>query len=145
MIALLQRVTFASVTVDEERIAQIGHGLLAMIGVEKNDDVARAERLVDRILGYRIFADSNNKMNLNVCDVNGSVLLVPQFTLAADTRKGMRPSFSTAAGPEAGNALFDQVIDIMKHRTDRIQKGRFGADMAVELVNDGPVTVWLQS
>ncbi len=145
MIALLQRVTSASVTVNGEGIAEIGHGLLALIGVEKQDDAVKANRLVERILGYRIFADDEGKMNLNVCDVGGGVLLVPQFTLAADTRKGMRPSFSSAAGPEAGSALFDTVVDIMERDTDRVQKGRFGADMSVQLVNDGPVTFWLQT
>ena len=145
MIALLQRVTSASVTVNGEGIAEIGHGLLALIGVEKQDDAVKASRLVERILGYRIFADDEGKMNLNISDVGGSVLLVPQFTLAADTRKGMRPSFSSAADPEAGSALFDTVVDIMELNTDRVQKGRFGADMSVQLVNDGPVTFWLQT
>ena len=145
MIALLQRVTSASVTVNGERIAEIGHGLLALIGVEKHDDTAKASRLVERILGYRIFADAEGKMNLNVSDVNGGVLLVPQFTLAADTRKGMRPGFSTVADAETGSALFDAVVDIMERNTDRVQTGRFGADMSVQLVNDGPVTFWLQS
>jgi len=145
MIALLQRVTSASVTVNGERIAEIGHGLLALIGVEKHDDTAKADRLVERILGYRVFADAEGKMNLNVCDVDGGVLLVPQFTLAADTRKGMRPGFSSAADAETGSALFDAVVDIMERTTDRVQTGRFGADMSVQLVNDGPVTFWLQS
>ena len=145
MIALLQRVSSASVMVRGEPVGEIGHGLLALIGVQKHDDLARAERLVDRILGYRIFADEDGKMNLNVRDVDGSVLLVPQFTLAADTRKGMRPSFSSAADPETGSALFDAVVDIMKRNTDRVQKGRFGADMSVQLVNEGPVTFWLES
>ncbi len=145
MIALLQRVSSASVMVRDEPVGDIGHGLLALIGVQKHDDLARAERLVDRILGYRIFADEDGKMNLNVRDVDGSVLLVPQFTLAADTRKGMRPSFSSAADPETGSALFDAVVDIMKRNTDRVQKGRFGADMSVQLVNEGPVTFWLES
>ena len=145
MIALLQRVSSASVTVDDARIAEIGQGLLVLIGVEKNDTAAKTERLAERILGYRIFADDRNKMNLNVCDVNGSILLVPQFTLAADTRKGMRPSFSSAADPETGRVLFGQLVDIMRRRTDRLQLGSFGADMAVALVNDGPVTIWLQA
>ena len=145
MIALLQRVSSASVAVDGGRIGEIGHGLLALIGIEKKDDTARAERLVERILGYRMFADDQGKMNLNVCEVGGGVLLVPQFTLAANTRKGMRPSFSTAADPETGSALFDAVVDIMERKTDRVQKGRFGADMSVQLVNEGPVTFWLQS
>ena len=138
MIALLQRVTSASVSVNGERVAEIGHGLLALIGVEKQDNA-------ERILGYRIFADTEGKMNLNVCDVDGSVLLVPQFTLAADTGKGMRPGFSRAADAETGRAMFDTVVDIMQRNTGRVQQGRFGADMSVQLVNDGPVTFWLQS
>ena len=145
MIALLQRVSSASVTVAGEHIAGIGHGLLALIGVEKNDDEARASRLVDRILGYRIFPDAAGKMNRNVIDIGGEVLLVPQFTLAADTRKGMRPSFSSAAEPAKGSALFDTVVAIMARKTGRVQTGRFGADMSVRLVNEGPVTFWLQS
>jgi D-tyrosyl-tRNA(Tyr) deacylase len=145
MIALLQRVSSASVNVNGERIAEIGHGLLALIGIEKPDDAAKAARLVERILGYRIFADNEGKMNLNVVDVDGDVLMVPQFTLAADTRKGMRPSFSGAADPETGRAMFDTVVDIMQRSSDRVQQGRFGADMSVQLVNDGPVTFWLQS
>lgn len=145
MIALLQRVTSASVSVNGERIAEIGHGLLALIGVEKQDNAAKAARLVERILGYRIFADAEGKMNLNVCDVDGGVLLVPQFTLAADTHKGMRPSFSRAADAETGRAMFDTVVDIIQQNTGRVQQGRFGADMSVQLVNDGPVTFWLQA
>ena len=145
MIALLQRVSSASVSVDHQRIAQIEHGVLALVGVEKHDDAAKAARLVERILGYRIFSDDEGKMNLNVCDIDGEVLLVPQFTLAADTRKGMRPSFSSAADPETGSALFDTVVDIMERKTGRVQQGRFGADMSVQLVNEGPVTFWLQA
>lgn len=145
MIALLQRVTSAAVSVKGEYVAEIGRGLLVLVGIERHDDAAKAERLVERILGYRIFADDDGKMNLNVCDVDGAVLLVPQFTLAADTRKGMRPSFSSAADPETGCALYNAVVDIMLRRTDRVQQGVFGADMAVELVNDGPVTFWLQT
>ena len=145
MIALLQRVSSASVTVDQECIASIGHGLLALIGVERHDDLAKADRLVERVLGYRVFPDDAGKMNLNVVDVNGEVLLVPQFTLAADTRKGMRPSFSSAADPETGSALFNAVVDIMARNSDRVETGRFGADMSVQLVNEGPVTFWLQS
>ena len=149
MIALLQRVTSASVEVDGERIGGIDHGLLALIGVEKHDNEARARRLVERILGYRIFSDEDGKMNLNVLDINGSVLLVPQFTLAADTDKGMRPSFSSAADPATGKELFEMVVDIMRQSADldesQVQTGRFGADMSVQLVNDGPVTFWLQA
>jgi D-tyrosyl-tRNA(Tyr) deacylase len=145
MIALLQRVTSASVSIECERVAEIGHGLMVLVGIEKNDDAARADRLVERILGYRVFADDDGRMNLNVRDVDGAVLLVPQFTLAADTGKGMRPSFSGAADPEIGCALFTTVVDIMQRRYERIKHGVFGANMAVELVNDGPVTFWLRS
>ncbi len=149
MIALLQRVRFASVTVDEKKIASIQQGLLVLLGVEKNDDENMVEKLAEKILKYRIFADSDDKMNLSVLDINGSVLMVPQFTLAADTQKGLRPSFSGAASPEKGLALFTQLIDIMRVKGDSmaddlsvdwLQAGQFGADMAVELLNDGPVT-----
>jgi D-tyrosyl-tRNA(Tyr) deacylase len=145
MIALLQRVTSASVTVEGECIGEIGQGLLVLVGVEKHDDEAKAGRLVERILGYRVFADTAGKMNLNVRDVDGGVLLVPQFTLAADTNKGTRPSFSSAADPETGSTLFDAVVDIMAHAYNKVQTGKFGADMAVKLVNDGPVTFWLEA
>ncbi len=145
MIALLQRVTRASVSVDSECIASIDQGLLVLLGVEKSDSEAQAARMVERILGYRVFADADGKMNLSVCDIGGGVLLVPQFTLAADTRSGMRPSFSSAASPETGRQLFDSVVDIMRSNYDYVATGRFGADMAVELVNDGPVTFWLTS
>ena len=145
MIALLQRVTRASVTVDSECIASIGQGLLVLLGVEKSDSEAQAARMVERILGYRVFADADDKMNLSVRDIGGGVLLAPQFTLAADTTRGMRPSFSNAAPPETGRQLFDSVVDIMRSNYDYVATGRFGADMAVELVNDGPVTFWLNS
>ena len=145
MIALLQRVTRASVSVDSECIASIDQGLLVLLGVEKSDSEAQAARMVERILGYRVFADAHGKMNLSVRDIGGGVLLVPQFTLAADTRRGMRPSFSSAASPETGRQLFDSVVDIMRSNYDYVATGRFGADMAVELVNDGPVTFWLTS
>ena len=144
MIGLLQRVLSASVSVDGQRIAEIGAGLMVLVGVEKNDTQQSAERMVERLLGYRVFSDDEDKMNLNVLDVSGEVLLVPQFTLAADTKKGMRPSFSSAAPPQQGSDLFDAVVDIMSRQTPGVQTGRFGADMAVELINDGPVTFWLQ-
>ena len=149
MIALLQRVKSASVTVDGEKIASIQQGLLVLLGVEKNDDKNTAEKLAEKILKYRIFADLEDKMNLSVLDVKASVLMVPQFTLAADTQKGLRPSFSNAASPEKGLALFTQLIDIMRLKggsmadnmsENWLQTGQFGADMAVELLNDGPVT-----
>ena len=149
MIALLQRVNRASVTVGGEKIASIPQGLLVLLGVEKHDDQSTVERLAEKILKYRVFADVEDKMNLSVIDIRGSVLMVPQFTLAADTQKGLRPSFSTAASPEKGLALFAQLIDIMRVKgdlmasdlaVDWLQTGQFGADMAVELLNDGPVT-----
>lgn len=148
MIALLQRVKSASVTVESKRIASIGQGLLVFIGVEKTDDLIVTEKLAEKILKYRVFADAEDKMNLSVTDINGSVLLVPQFTLVADTQKGLRPSFSNAASPGKGFELFTQLIDIMREKGDFIadnwlQTGQFGADMAVELVNDGPVTFHL--
>ena len=145
MIALLQGVSRAAVTVDSEIIARIDSGLLVLLGVEKSDTEAQARRMVERILGYRMFADDAGKMNLSVRDIRGGVLLVPQFTLAADTRRGMRPSFSNAAPPETGRQLFDSVVDIMHSNYDYVATGRFGADMAVELVNNGPVTFWLTS
>jgi D-tyrosyl-tRNA(Tyr) deacylase len=117
---------------------------MVLVGVEKADTQQSAQRLVERLLNYRVFSDSKDRMNLSVFDVDGEILLVPQFTLAADTKKGMRPSFSSAAPPQQGSDLFDSVVDIMSHQTPRVQTGRFGAAMAVELINDGPVTFWLQ-
>lgn len=144
MIGLLQRVLSASVGVDGQRIAEIGSGLMVLVAVEKSDTQRSAQRMVERLLGYRVFSDNDDKMNLSVLDVAGEVLLVPQFTLAADTKKGMRPSFSSAAPPQQGSDLFDAVVDIMSRQMPGVQTGRFGADMAVELINDGPVTFWLQ-
>ena len=144
MIGLLQRVSHASVTVEGECIAKIGMGLMVLVGVEKSDSCEQAERLVKKLLEYRIFADDDGKMNQSVLDIAGEVLLVPQFTLAADTGKGKRPSFSSAAPPEQGADLFAAVVDIMSQQQPQVQTGRFGADMAVELINDGPVTFWLQ-
>jgi len=145
MIALLQRVTNASVNVDGSCIADIDAGLLVLLGVEKTDSNRQADRLVERILGYRIFSDEQGKMNLNVIDIGGEVLLVPQFTLAADTNRGMRPSFSPAAPPLQGCELFDYVVDIMTRKMGQLKTGKFGADMSVQLTNDGPVTFWLQT
>ena len=144
MIALLQRVTQASVTVDGVTIAAIGAGILALVGVEKSDNETSAQRLLQRLLGYRVFADSDGKMNLSVTDVNGGVLLVPQFTLAADTKKGMRPSFSSAAPPQEGKRLFEHLVNLSRQQCPSVQVGQFGADMQVSLTNDGPVTFWLQ-
>ncbi len=149
MIALLQRVTSASVMVNEKIIADIKQGLLVLLGVEKKDEQNNAERLAEKILKYRVFADTDDKMNLSVLDIKGSVLMVPQFTLVADTQKGLRPSFSNAASPEKGFAMFNQLIDIMRVKGELmeqnlppnwLQTGQFGADMAVQLLNDGPVT-----
>ncbi len=149
MIALIQRVNSASVTVNGEKIACIPQGLLVLLAVEKKDDETILDKLAEKILKYRVFADAADKMNLSVLDIKGSVLMVPQFTLAADTQKGLRPSFSNAADPKKGFALFAQLIDIMNVKGNTIvddlpenwlQTGKFGADMAVELLNDGPVT-----
>ena len=144
MIGLLQRVTRASVMADGKSIAEIKKGLMVLVGVEKNDSRDQAERLVKKLLEYRVFSDDDGKMNLSVLDIAGEVLLVPQFTLAADTNKGKRPSFSSTAPPEQAADLFAAVVDIMSRQIPQVQTGQFGADMAVELINDGPVTFWLQ-
>ena len=144
MIALLQRVTEASVEVDGAQIAVISKGLMVLLGVEKGDDEAVAQRLVDKLLKYRVFSDTDDKMNLSVQDIQGQLLLVPQFTLAANTNKGLRPSFSSAAPPSEGVRLFDRFVSMAKQSTCQVQTGQFGADMKVSLVNDGPVTFWLQ-
>ena len=144
MIGLLQRVSSASVIVDDQVIAAIDRGILVLVGVERDDADAQAERLVERLLGYRVFADADGRMNLAVRDVGGSVLLVPQFTLAADTQKGMRASFTSAASPQEGERLFDRVVATARASYALVQTGRFGADMKVALINDGPVTFWLR-
>ncbi len=144
MIALLQRVQHASVTVDTQTIGEIKQGLLIFIGVEKNDNETKANRLIERFLGYRVFSDQQDKMNLSVMNILGGVLLVPQFTLVADTQKGTRPSFSSAATPELGQQLFSYVVKQTKQQYDHIATGKFGADMKINLLNDGPVTFWLQ-
>jgi len=145
MIALLQRVSRASVRVDEKVTGEIAQGLLILLGVEKHDDESRAERLIERFLGYRIFSDAQGKMNLSVRDIDGGVLLVPQFTLAADTRKGARPSFSSAATPAEGQRLFEYVVAHTRKLYSHVHTGQFAANMQVSLVNDGPVTFWLQT
>ncbi len=144
MIALLQRVNQASVSVAGNTIASIDRGLLVLLGVEKADDQQKADRLISRMLGYRVFEDEQGKMNLSLQDVQGQLLLVPQFTLAADTNRGMRPSFSSAAIPEEGERWFDYVAEQCRYQLGQVQLGQFGADMQVGLVNDGPVTFWLQ-
>ncbi len=144
MIALLQRVTQASVSVAGEEIAAIGPGLLVLLGVEKGDTELQADRLLARLLAYRVFPDAEGRMNLDLAAVQGGLLLVPQFTLAADTRKGNRPSFTPAASPEEGARLFSYIGERAAALHTPVGFGRFGADMQVALVNDGPVTFWLQ-
>ena len=145
MIGLLQRVTQASVTVDDKTVACINTGLLVLIGVEKGDTEKQADRLLERLLGYRVFPDGDARMNLGLKDINGDLLLVPQFTLPADTHKGMRPGFSTAAAPETGKFLFEYLVTVARREHPRVETGIFGADMQVTLTNDGPVTFWLQT
>lgn len=144
MIALLQRVSAARVEVKKSTVGAIERGVLALIGVERGDDEALADRLLARVLGYRMFPDAQGKMNRSVQDMGGGLLLVPQFTLAADTHKGMRPSFTPAAEPGAGQRLFEYLVEQARLRHADVQTGSFGADMQVALVNDGPVTFWLQ-
>ena len=145
MIALIQRVTDARVEVDGRTVGVIGRGILALVGVERGDSEAQAERLAERVLGYRIFPDAEGKMNLSLLDIRGELLAVPQFTLAADTRQGTRAGFSTAAAPEAGRQLFDRFLFFCMQKHANVKAGTFGADMKVSLVNDGPVTFWLQA
>lgn len=144
MIALLQRVTSARVQVDGLDIAAIEQGLLVFLGVEKNDTQQLADRLLNKILSYRVFEDQQGKMNLSLTEVRGGLLLVPQFTLAANTERGLRPSFSSAAPPEQGEKWFDYMVQQAISLHSRVEKGKFAADMKVSLINDGPVTFWLQ-
>ncbi len=145
MIALIQRVAAASVEVDGHVVGSIGRGILALVGVERGDGEAQAARLVERVLGYRIFPDAEGKMNLSLLDIRGELLAVPQFTLAADTKKGTRPGFSSAAAPEDGKRLFGRFVFLLDQKLPKTRTGQFGADMKVSLVNDGPVTFWLQA
>ena len=145
MIGLLQRVTQASVSVDGELIGKIGRGLLVLVAVHRDDADADIERLADRILGYRVFPDADERMNRSLVDENLALLLVPQFTLAADTKKGTRASFTRAAAAEKGAAFFGRLVDACKKRLDTVETGRFGANMQVTLTNDGPVTFWLET
>jgi D-tyrosyl-tRNA(Tyr) deacylase len=145
LIALIQRVSTASVTVDGGVVGAIDRGILALIGVETGDDAASGERLLERVLGYRIFEDHDGRMNLSLREVAGGLLLVPQFTLAADTRKGTRPGFSTAAAPEAAREAFAQLLAAARARHSPVASGEFGAHMQVALVNEGPVTFWLMT
>ena len=145
MIGLIQRVKHANVAVDGEVIGQIDQGLLALVGVQKHDDKASADKLLKRMMSYRVFADAEDKMNLSLSDIGGGLLLVSQFTLAADTQKGARPSFSSAASPDLGRELFDYVVNQARTQHPIVETGRFGADMQVSLLNDGPVTFWLET
>lgn len=144
MIGLLQRVTSAQVEVAGERIAAIGGGLLVLIGVQRGDSEATAERLLQRLLHYRLFADAAGRMNRSLIDIAGDLLLVPQFTLAADTTRGNRPGFSPAAAPDEGERLFYHLLTQAVQLHHRVAAGRFGADMQLSLCNDGPVTFWLE-
>ena len=145
MIGLLQRVTNASVAVENETIGEIEQGLLVLLGVERNDNQQKATRLIDRLLTYRVFSDEDDKMNLSLKNINGGLLLVPQFTLAADTKKGTRPGFSSAASPNDAETLFDFAVNYAKSEHNIVQQGKFSADMKVNLTNDGPVTFWLKT
>lgn len=145
MIALIQRVAEARVRIAGETAGEIGRGVLALIGVERGDGEREAARLAERVLGYRIFPDAEGRMNRSLADTGGGLLLVPQFTLAADTRSGTRPGFSTAAAPEEGRCLFDFLVNLCREKHATVATGRFGAGMQVSLVNDGPVTFWLQA
>jgi D-tyrosyl-tRNA(Tyr) deacylase len=145
MITIIQRVTTAKVTVNNQDIGKIDTGIMALVAVEKADTEKDAQRLLERILNYRIFADSDDRMNLSLRDINGGLLLVPQFTLAADTQKGNRPSFISAAPPEKGKELFDYLQQLAKQTYPYVEFGQFGADMQVALVNNGPVTFTLRT
>ncbi len=144
MIGLLQRVARADVEVDGTCVGKIGPGLMVLVCAERGDSDAEADRLLERLLDYRIFADAGGKMNLSLRDVQGGLLLVPQFTLAADTRKGLRPSFTPAASPQEGERLFDYFVAKARTSYAAVESGRFGAHMQVSLTNDGPVTIWLR-
>ena len=144
MIALMQRVTQAKVEVGGEVVGQIGKGLLVLLGVEKDDDRAKADKLAEKVLNYRVFSDENDKMNLNVQQVAGEVFVVSQFTLVADTQKGLRPSFSKGATPSLANELYEYFAQKCGEKV-KVECGRFAADMQVSLVNEGPVTFWLQA
>ena len=145
MIALIQRVSEAEVTVNARSVGRIGRGVLALIGVQRGDDAARGERLLERVLGYRIFEDEAGRMNRSLADIGGGLLLVPQFTLAADTHKGTRAGFSSAASPDVARALFEELVELARRRHAEVATGQFGAHMRVALINDGPVTFWLET
>lgn len=145
MKALIQRVKHAHVTVNDVRISSIKHGMLVLIGIDAHDTEHSVDLLADRLLKYRLFADDQGRMNLNVAQVEGSILLVSQFTLSADTHKGLRPGFSSAASPSAGERLYDRVVERIRSQHSPVTTGQFGADMQISLQNDGPVTFLLQN
>jgi D-tyrosyl-tRNA(Tyr) deacylase len=145
MIGLLQRVTQAAVTVDGATTGTIGRGLLVLVAVHRDDSEQDVARLAERILTYRVFPDADDRMNRSLLDEGLGLLLVPQFTLAADTRKGTRASFTKAAPPEIGDVFFERLVSHCRERLETVETGRFGANMQVSLINDGPVTFWLES
>ena len=145
MIALIQRVLSARVEVDADTVGAIGPGLLALVAVQPDDGEAQARRMLERLLGYRVFADGGGRMNRSLANTGGGLLLVSQFTLAADTRSGMRPGFTQAAAPEHGRQWFERLLELARASHPQVAAGRFGAHMRVTLVNDGPVTFWLDT
>jgi len=145
MLALIQRVCSAHVEVADASVGRIGAGLLALVAVQPGDGEPQVQRMLERLLGYRVFGDAQGRMNRSLAETGGGLLLVPQFTLAADTRKGMRPSFTSAAPPEAGQKWFERLVELAKKQHAPVEIGRFGAHMQVHLVNDGPVTFWLEA
>ena len=145
MIALIQRVTRAEVEVDAKTVGRIDAGLLALVAIQPGDGEPQAQRMLERLLGYRVFADDEGKMNRSLTQTGGGLLLVSQFTLAADTRQGTRPGFSTAATPAEGERWFNRLVELARNRHSPVEIGRFGAHMKVSLVNDGPVTFWLEA
>ena len=145
MLGLIQRVSSASVVIDYETVGEIDQGILLLLGVQKHDAMGSADKLLRKVLNYRMFSDPEGKMNLSLSDINGGLLVVSQFTLAADTKKGLRPSFSSAAPPEQAENLYNHFVNQASQQHLKVQNGRFGADMQVCLVNDGPVTFMLES
>lgn len=145
MLGLIQRVSSASVVIDHETVGEIDQGILLLLGVQKHDAMGSADKLLRKVLTYRMFSDPEGKMNLSLSDINGGLLIVSQFTLAADTKKGLRPSFSSAAPPEQAENLYNHFVSHATQQHLKVQNGRFGADMQVCLVNDGPVTFMLES
>ena len=145
MIGLLQRVTQASVSINDELIGQIGRGLLVLLAVHRDDEERDIARMAERILSYRVFPDAEERMNLSISDISGELLLVPQFTLTADTQKGTRASFTKGAPPDRASEYFDRLLEECRQSLKVVESGRFAADMQVSLVNDGPVTFWLET